>query len=254
MDRTRLYRSCSLIFPIGLIIAFYNVYPLYAYPPYSSFLPYPSVSVLLYLLAGTSILVWIILLVPYVYTYIGLQKYSSLPNVTKRFLIFIGELSTPSFLVLVSTVLLAILGSGSAIMHYPLYLIAELVLGILILVIPILFVKLIIEPSHHRKVPLGNYVKYWLAVSILTELICGISSKIIDLVISDAMGLLGTSIYLRGWNPGVVDVIMRKPASSIMELTLIPSWGMIISYILVRSIMIDFFTRKIFPSFPRVRI
>jgi len=253
MDRTRLYRGFSLIFPMGFIIAFYNVYPLYAYPPYSSFLPYPSVGVLLYLLAGISILVWIILLVPYVYTYIGLQKYSSLPNAIKRFLIFIGVLSIPSFLVLVSTVLLAILGSGSAIVHYPLYSTAELMLGILILVIPILFVKLIIEPSYHRKVPIGNYVKYWLAVSILTELVCGILSKIIDLVTSDVMGLLGTSIYLRGWDPGVVDVIMRKPGSSIMELTLVPSWGMIISYILVRSVMIDFFTRKIFTSFPRAR-
>jgi len=48
--------------------------------------------------------------------------------------------------------------------------------------------------------------------------------RIIDLVISDVMGLLGISICLGGRNPGVVDVIMWKPDSSIMELTLTPSW------------------------------
>lgn len=242
-----------LVFAALFTLAYYNAYPCYVDPPHSFRELYPNAQALLFLQVGVGLQALLQCLVPYTYSFLNtveLLKLSVL-RVVRRIpaMTFFLFLSLPGLLYLSIGIYSGFVLAPSGAYMSLFYAFATIIAAgyAVLLLAPLLYLLLIIKLSIGYRVPALKYVTYWLLIAIVAELVSVILQAIVDFLIAGTTSILNQSVYVRGWNEETAKILVTRYMSegkSITNYTLLPTWGTLLAYFLVRPLILDYITRR----------
>lgn len=242
-----------LVFAVLFTLVYYNAYPYYADRPYSFYELYPNAQVLLLLQIGVGLQALLQCLVPYTYSFLNsveLLKLSVL-KVMRHIpaIIFFLFLSLPGLFYLSIGIYsgFVLAPSGSYMSLFYAFVTIILTGYAVLLLAPLLYLLLIFKLSIGYRIPTLKYVTYWLLIAVIVELVSVILQALVEFLIAGTTSILNQSVYMRGWNVEVANILITRYGSegkSITNYTLIPTWGTLLAYFLVRPLMLDYITRK----------